>query len=160
MYKLTFVGLDNKVQKDNRVVTFKVNKEKRIVTCIEKVYCNGFTEFIGRSCEQYVINKLRKTGTITRKAHYIDEIYFTVTGQAFCDPSDKFNESTGKKIAETRARIEVYKIMKEINSYIAEYIKELNIKLEKAEEKTKFLLSREIDHERNLVRETINNETS
>ena len=160
MYKLTFVGLDNKTVNDNRRVAFMVNKENGIVTCIAKVYCNRFPEFIGRSYEQYVINKLRKTGTITKKAYYMDEIYFTVTGQAFCDPSDKFDETVGKRIAETRARMEVYKIMREINSYISEYVKDLACKLEKAKEKTDFLWFREVDHERKLVRQTNNNETS
>lgn len=160
MYKLTFVGLDNKIPDNNRRVTFKVNKKKGIVTCIAKVYCNRFPEFIGRSCEQYVIKRLRKTGIITQKAYYINEIYFTVIGQAFCDPSDKFDETVGKRIAETRARMEVYRIMKEINSFIAEYITDLSAKLEEAKEKTNFLWFREVDHERNLVRQTDNNETN
>ena len=160
MYKLTFVGLDNKIQEDNRRVTFKTNKEKGIVTCVARVRCNNFPEFIGRSGELYVVKKLRKTGIIKQKAYYMDEIYFTVIGQAFCDPSDKFDEAVGKRIAETRARMEVYRIMKEINSYIAEYITDLSAKLEEAKEKTNFLWFREVDHERNLVRQTDNNETN
>lgn len=155
MYKFTFVSPIGNIPKDNERVTFKINKDKGIVTCIARVICRNLSDAFGDDCEQYVARRLFKSGTIKHKRYAICGEEFVLIGQAFCDPTDKFDESIGKKIAETRARMQVYKLMGEINKYVEDYSNNIKNMLDKAKEKTNFLYFREVDHCRKLVRETL-----
>ena len=155
MYKFTFVSPSEQIPADNERVIFNVNKEKGIVTCVANVVCYNFADTFGEGCEKYVIRHLLKDGVIKRKRYSLRGIKITVIGKAYCDPSDKFDEKIGKRIAETRARKQVYELMKEVNRYIGCYITDMSLKLDQAKEKTNFLYFREVDHERKLVRETM-----
>lgn len=67
------------------------------------------------------------------KAPMVDNFYgmFTVTAKAKCAPDDTFDETIGKRIAESRAKSKAFRIAKNVWSCIAEkLLNEYNISME------------------------------
>lgn len=165
MYKLTFVNEHgNIVGKDNKVM-FNINKEKRKIACIMHVKVNGLPKYLdyngdddgfpgNYNLERYIIDRLVEYHYINPKYYDLERLVIQLVGVATCDENDTFNETIGKRIAESRARLEAYTLMERINKFCEEYICFMKLRLNLAEEKTSFLKSREIDHIRKLVQET------
>ena len=60
------------------------------------------------------------------KAPMVKDIYgrFTVTAKARCNPTDTFDEVTGKRIAESKAKTKAFKIAKNVWNCIAKGLTE------------------------------------
>ncbi len=165
MYKLTFVNEHgNIVGKDDRVM-FNINKEKRKIACIMHVRINGLSKYldyngdndtitINYNLERYIMDRLVEYHYVNPKYCDLDNLVIQLVGIATCDENDTFDETVGKRIAESKARLEAYKLMERINKFCEEYIYFMKLRLDLAEEKTNFLKSRELAHIRKLVQET------
>lgn len=153
MYKFTFVNTRN-IPGSSERSKFIVDKQKRTVVCISNVILNNIDDMFGYDMVIYITKKLKKSKLIPSNCYYLDDFSMQVIGIAKCDPSDEFDESIGKKIAETRMRQHVYSLMERINFYCEEYISMLKTKLDFAKEKTNFLKSREMDHCKDLIYST------
>lgn len=165
MYKLTFVNEHgNIVGKDDRVM-FNINKEKRKVACIMHVIVNGLSKYLdyngdddtvprNYNLERYIVDRLIEYHYINLKHYNLGRLVIQLVGVATCDENDTFDETVGKRIAESKARLEAYKLMERINKFCEEYIYFMKLRLNLAEEKTNFLKSRELAHVRKLVQET------
>lgn len=78
---------------------FYVNKSKEVITCVLEC-TTQFEEFLQEY--PYIVNKkLRKLGCNPLG-------YFTVVASTRCLPSDLYNESKGRKIAESKAKKAMY----------------------------------------------------
>lgn len=150
MYKFTFTNVKN-IPGSSERSKFVVDKEKRTVVCISNVVLNNIENMFGFDMVIYITQKLRKDKLIPNNCYYIDGVSIHVIGIAKCDPSEEFDESIGKKIAETRMRQHVYELMERINLHAEEYLSMLKTKLDFAKEKTQFLKFREIDHCKKLI---------
>lgn len=91
-------------------VNYKVNKGKRIVTCILTAgICFNKLPFIGMlmGCDNWNrgMNKARIERWRNEETGQLETYYaFDIVGFANCSPEDKFDEEKGKKIALTRAQ--------------------------------------------------------
>lgn len=59
---------------------------------------------------------LKDLGITSRGCHN----RIVVTGKAKCNPSDTFDETIGKRIAESRAKIKMFKILERVNAKCAD----------------------------------------
>ena len=152
MYKITFVTEPE----------FKINKDKRTVACYAKIRINGLSnhfrgftkghdyETENYDIENFILGDLYSHGLIP----YNYPKSFFVSAVAKCSNDDVFNESLGKHIAETKLRVYIYNIMRNINCSALKYIKQLEDRCTDAVIKTKFLLDRENNHLKELIDET------
>lgn len=92
---------------------FVVNKEKGVVVCIMQVGTVNIDiaefEFSASGAHEIKAPKIYKS-----------YIVFTVRGMAKCCPSDVFDESIGRRIAESRAKSKAFKIIKNFWRNIAQ----------------------------------------
>lgn len=154
MYRFTFVDENYNLPQNKERSKFIVDKEKRTVVCISYVVLNGLDDMFDFDASLYIGKRLKKEKLIPESCNFIQGYKLQVIGVAKCDPSDEFDEAVGKKIAETRMRQSVYKLMEKINLFASEYIMMLKDKLDFAIGKTNFLKYREIDHCKKLIWDT------
>lgn len=77
---------------------------------------------------------------------------FTVTSIAKCNPNDKFNLETGKRIAESRARTKALRLIYGLIEKDRKYFAEVCTKLLQDSNKVWFTLTNEQDHLDNLTK--------
>lgn len=99
---------------------FIVKPENRIVVCNMKVDMQLVnSECWGRIYSNWWANKAPMVNDFGE---------FTVTAIARCNSEDTFDEATGKKIAESKAKVKAFKIATNVWNCIAEgFEKEFNI---------------------------------
>lgn len=103
---------------------FIVTPEEKVVVCV----MNADMQLLKFNPWDMTDPSMWKT-----KAPMVDSIYgiFTVTANAKCNPNDTFDETIGKRIAESRAKSKAFKIAKNVWSCIAEkLLNEYNISME------------------------------
>ena len=103
---------------------FIVNPENRVVICVMDVDAQ-LHEFKSWYMVDYDDWKV--------KAPMVKNSYgkFTVKATARCNPNDTFNETIGKRIAESRAKVKAFRIAKNIWSCITKKLfNEYNISME------------------------------
>lgn len=71
---------------------------------------------------------------------------FEVTANAKCDPKDKFDLETGRRIAESRASIKALKIISGIAKKSREFLAKADMKLIEDYNKAEYILTREESH--------------
>lgn len=90
----------------NRITILKenyiINKEKRTIVCILR--CEVSPERLHNY--EYIYPLLRG---VNSKFPFMKGYQFTVVGKSKCHDSDEFDETLGKRIAESRAKIKMFK---------------------------------------------------
>ena len=112
-------------------IKFSVNEDKKTVTCIIKTYPLYEVPF-------------------DNLLQYGDDI--TVVGIAKCSPNDEFNETTGRRIAESRAKAELFRKLRDFTQGLAD---KTQIALENYELRVlelQRLINKEKEHIENLVK--------
>lgn len=141
MYKFSFIDEPK----------YKINAKKGTVTCIQKCRLSDFSNFLndGKSIliPATIIRKLKK---VFKDDSYNTSKEYIFSATAHCNPEDKFDESIGKKIAQTKMRLKVYNRMRDINDVLLDEIKRLSNNYNYASEKTDFLIQREKSHLKEL----------
>ena len=95
---------------------FIVKPENKVVVCNMRVDM----QLIDSNLWAYMDTKWWVT-----KAPMVDDFgKFTVTAKARCNPNDTFDEVTGKRIAESRAKTKAFKIAKNVWNCIAKGLTE------------------------------------
>lgn len=139
MYKIKFIGNPKFNTKNNKVV------------CVQRVGINGLSYYtagypVNKDFINLLMREFKKHGLKIKRI----KGQFVVTGTALCHENDNFDLVKGKHIAQTRMRLECYKIMKVIHKAMDLYIYRLSVKNEFAKDKTDFLIEREINHLKKL----------
>ena len=100
---------------------FIVKPENKVVVCNMRVDM----QLVASNLWAYMDTKW----WATTKAPMVDDFgKFTVTAKARCNPNDTFDEVTGKRIAESKAKTKAFKIAKNVWSCIAKNLtKKANI---------------------------------
>lgn len=141
MYKFSFIDEPK----------YKVNVKKGTVTCIQKCRLSDFSNFLndGKSIliPTTIIGKLKK---VFKDDSYNTSKEYIFSATAHCNPEDKFDESIGKKIAQTKMRLKVYNRMRDVNDVLLNEITRLSNNYNYASEKTDFLIQREKKHLKEL----------
>ena len=106
--------------------TFNYNEDKQTIVCILKGTLNTYS-FYNKYNIDIQSNWYKKK---CPELNYAGD--FTVIGIATCSNSDTYNEEVGKRIAESRAKVQAYNIAKRFYSCVADKIQK---QLEFIEEK-------------------------
>lgn len=71
---------------------------------------------------------------------------FKVSAKTTVHPEDSYDEAIGKRIAETKARIKVFKMLKMISDEFSKYVTNCAAEVAKLKDKNDFLVNREMNH--------------
>lgn len=95
-----------------------VTEPKFIVKSENKVViCNMRVDMQLRESEIWPIMREKWWGTKAPKVNFLGE--FVVTAKARCNSADTFDETVGKRIAESRAKAKAFKIAKNVWDCVA-----------------------------------------
>lgn len=82
----------------------------------------------------------------------LDPCNITVTGKAKCHDFDKFNAILGKKIAESRAKIKMFKFLNRINKFVADRLEEMHREFQCKEVNNLYCCAHENTHLNKLLK--------
>lgn len=137
--KFTFIGPGE----DGKPV-FYINKEKRTVVCKITGILKGFS---GEVESDLVWNH-----PATDYSGY-GEAEMTFTGKAKCCPDDEWNETVGRQIAESRAKMKAYAALNQIASNSAEFYRQQSELASNARDKYLAILATEAGRVVKLAKE-------
>ena len=137
--KFTFTGPGE----DGKPV-FYINEEKRTVVCKITGILRGFSGWNESNLVE------RHPATVWAG---IGEAEMTFTGKAKCCPGDKWNETVGRQIAESRAKMKAYAALVQIAKESAEFYNQQAERAFNAQEKYRAILATEAGRVAKLAKE-------
>ena len=106
--------------------------------------------YIKYESTDYVVNKTKRSVACIMIVSICGDIH-KVVGLSKCSPDDTFDETKGKRIAESRAKAQVYSIAANTYKESASCFLELLKKHNELEEYCKLLHAKEREHINNLL---------
>lgn len=127
---------------------FIYNEEKKTITCILKCSLNTYRFW----------NKYSIDANHSWWKHHLPKVNssgdFTTIGIAICNDIDTYNEETGRRIAESRAKVKVYATANKFYSIVANKIQTYLDIMEYKERACALIQSFEEKHVQDLIENT------
>lgn len=128
-------------------VYYNIDGENRVVVC-------------NIACDLNITRREDKVSIYTydlfaKKFPFIKNERFVAKGVARCNPQDTFDETIGKRIAESRAKKQAYSIATRVFNYCAEILKGKMADFKFLAENNSIVANREKDHIRELADQII-----